>query len=243
MKARVWFGRGAALAAMTVSIVAVAATPGAVATQGQPVIAGQVNDETTETVIRNPSFGSSSGCDGGGSRGIVGCGGTGVVGIGGVWGVSGEGETYGVIGHGASGATGVFGYHAGTTGIGVWGRTGGVGSAVYGQATAGGVGVNGYSASGSGVRASTASGKALEVIGKATFSRSGIVTVSAGTSSKTVTLAGVTTASMVMATIQQKLGTSSIAVKWAVPAAGSFTIYLTGNAPAGGAKVAYFVLN
>jgi hypothetical protein len=45
---------------------------------------------------------------------------------------------------------------------------------------------------------------------------------------------------MILATAQQKV---PVYVKAAVPASGSFTIYLTGNAPSGGLKVAYFVLN
>jgi hypothetical protein len=45
---------------------------------------------------------------------------------------------------------------------------------------------------------------------------------------------------MVLATAQQDNGVS---VRSAVPGNGQFTIHLTGSAPAGGLKVAYFVLN
>ena len=45
---------------------------------------------------------------------------------------------------------------------------------------------------------------------------------------------------MVLPTAQQN---ASVFVKAVVPASGSFTIRLTGNAPTGGLKVAYFVLN
>ena len=46
---------------------------------------------------------------------------------------------------------------------------------------------------------------------------------------------------MTLAIAQQS---ANVFVKATVPAAGSFTIYLTGNAPApNGLKVAYFVLN
>jgi nicotinamidase-related amidase len=83
-------------------------------------------------------------------------------------------------------------------------------------------------------------GPALNVEGKATFSRSGVVTIGEGTSSMQVTLAGVTTSSMVLATAQQARAAH---VKAAVPKSGSFTIWLTATAPAGGLKVAYFVLN
>jgi hypothetical protein len=55
-----------------------------------------------------------------------------------------------------------------------------------------------------------------------------------------VSLPGVTTSSMVIATAQQNV---NVLVKAAVPAGGSFKIFRNGNAPAGGLKVAYFVLN
>jgi hypothetical protein len=78
------------------------------------------------------------------------------------------------------------------------------------------------------------------VSGKAVFSRSRVVIVRAGKPSLTVTLGGVTSASMVLATAQQS---KSVYVKAAVPGNGIFTIRLTGNAPTGGLKIAYFVLN
>ena len=81
------------------------------------------------------------------------------------------------------------------------------------------------------MQARSTNGTALNVIGKARFSRSGVVTISAGTSSKTVTLAGVTTASMIIATAQQN---TTRLVKAAVPGTGSFVIKLNGTAPTGG---------
>jgi hypothetical protein len=166
--------------------------------------------------------------------------GVGVVGHGGPTGVSGNGTTYGVEGSSGTGGTGVYGHNSANSGIGVWGQMGGVGTGVYGQSTAFGVGVLGDAPVGTGVQAKSTDGTALDVVGKATFSRSGVVTVVAGTSSKTVTLAGVTTSSMVLATAQQA---KAVHVKAAVPGTGSFTIRLTGKAPVGGLKVAYFVLN
>lgn len=71
------------------------------------------------------------------------------------------------------------------------------------------------------------------------FSRSGLITITAGAASKKITLAGVTPASMILATAQQD---TTVSVRSAVPASGSFTLHLTGKAPAGGLKVAYFVL-
>ena len=61
-----------------------------------------------------------------------------------------------------------------------------------------------------------------------------------GMTSRTVQLAGVTATSMVFVTAQQA---TAVHVTAAVPAAGEFTIRLTGPAPARGVKVAYFVLN
>jgi hypothetical protein len=46
--------------------------------------------------------------------------------------------------------------------------------------------------------------------------------------------------SMVIATAQQN---ANVFVKAAVPGAGFFRLVLTGNAPVGGLRVAYFVLN
>jgi len=111
---------------------------------------------------------------------------------------------------------------------------------VYGLANTTGVGVFGDTANGTGVLARSTKGTALDVRGKAKFSGSGLVTVAAGAASKKVTLAGVTSASMILATAQQD---GTVSVRSAVPASGSFTIHLTGKAPAGGLKVAYFVLN
>jgi hypothetical protein len=134
----------------------------------------------------------------------------------------------------------VLGTSSDAQGIGVEGTQSGTGSGVYGLASTTGVGVFGDTTDGIGVIARSTTGTALDVRGKATFSRSGQVTVAAGTTTKKITLAGVTTASMILATAQQD---GTVYVRSAVPASGSFTIHLTGNAPAGGLNVAYFVLN
>jgi hypothetical protein len=83
-------------------------------------------------------------------------------------------------------------------------------------------------------------GIALQVQGRAKFSRSGTVLVAATRASKVVSLSGTTSNSMILAIAQQN---ANVFVKATVPGNGSFTIYLTGAAPAGGLKVAYFVLN
>jgi hypothetical protein len=251
MKLSVTVRHGWRFAALAVVLVGLAVTPAA-ADQGQPVLAGQLNTETSDsTALWNQSF--STTCSAERATGLTACGDTGVDGYGttnGVFGfanttgvgdgVEGQGPT-GVFGFSpVDGGTGVFGNSEGTTGIGVEGQNNGTGSAVYGLANSTGVGVFGDTTSGTGVLARSTSGTALDVRGKATFSRSGMVTIAAGSASKKITLAGVTTASMILATAQQD---GTVYVRSAVPASGSFTIHLTGKAPAGGLKVAYFVLN
>jgi hypothetical protein len=163
--------------------------------------------------------------------------GSGVKGTGPTSGVLGDSASTGVYGRGGENGVqaegGTFGVFATASDYGIYARGGQHG--VFGQSTqAGGAGID---------AASSGGGLALRVTGKAQFNRSGVVTVAAGTSSKTVTLTGVTAGSMILATAQQA---AAVSVKAAVPAApsnGSFRIILTGNAPDGGLKVAYFVLN
>ena len=201
----------------------------AIAANGGPVLLGIGNGETFPTLIWNTA--GVGACTYSGQVGLVACGTTGLLGRTDVGaGVEGQSDT----------GEGVYGHNTGASGIGVHGKTNGSGSGVYGEATGPGAGVFGDAPNGTGVLARSTSGVALNVIGKAKFSRSGVVTFAAGTSSKTVTLAGVTTASMILATAQQN---TTRLVKAAVPGTGSFTIKLNGAAPTGGLKVAYFVLN
>jgi hypothetical protein len=169
--------------------------------------------------------------------------GTGVIGVGTV---TGEGvfgrssNSNGVHGQSdSSAASGVWGDNRGE-GYGVAGSTNGEDAAgVWGSNGGSGIGVKGTSLVGTGVYASGGT-VALQVEGKASFSRSGVVTVAAGTSLQTVTMAGVSTSSMVLATAQLA---ANVWVKAVEPASGSFTIYLTGKAPPTGLIVAYFVLD
>jgi hypothetical protein len=115
------------------------------------------------------------------------------------------------------------------------------GVGVLGQSTSAGAGVRGTSTSGIGVHASApTTGVALQVTGRAKFSRSGRATVSAGQNHRTVTLAGVTTSSLVIATLRTRR--TGVYVAAAVPSSGKFTIYLN-KAVSAATYVAYFVLN
>jgi hypothetical protein len=153
------------------------------------------------------------------SAGVIGYGrNTGVGGNGDI-GVYGNGTDYGVIGNADTGV-----YGEGDTGT-------------YGNGVT--YGVYGESNSGTGVYAKSTSGDALEVVGKVSFSRSGLAAVAANKTSVGVTLAGVTTSSMILATLQNDVG--AIAVASAVPHSGSFRINLTA-APSSSVKVPWFVI-
>jgi len=133
---------------------------------------------------------------------------------------------------GFPGAAGVTGYAAqatsGDTGLAGYGTAHGV----YGRSDASnGVGV--YATAGS-------AGVALQAVGKVKLSRSGKTSMAAGTSSKSVTLAGVTTSSMVFAVLATSA--SGRWVRAVVPHTGSFTIYLN-TTLAATASVSWFVLN
>jgi hypothetical protein len=137
------------------------------------------------------------------------------------------------------------------TGIGVLGQT--IGAATANPAVWGLSGGPGPAlrATGKSVPASTGVGAgnaaALEVHGRATFTRSGLLTIPAGSNNAITALVpgGLSANSAVLATLQANSGT--LGVKAAVPVQsgankGKVQIFLTGNAPAGGIKVAWFVL-
>jgi len=145
-------------------------------------------------------------------------GGTGVTGVGAAYGVEGQGGSFGLYGHDSS--------------IGV-----------YAQGTS--EGVHGFSGSGTGVAALSNSGTALSVSGKATFSRSGKTAIAAGLARKDVPMSGLTTATVVTATVHGApitgLNVASVQVQ---PALNKFTIYLSKAVPAGKtATVGWFVVN
>jgi hypothetical protein len=182
-----------------------------------------------------------------------------------------SGESFGVLGDSASGVgvmghsgprpfsnpqkTGIHGYatqdadargvHGQTTvGQGVRGEaTGGVG--VYATATSG-VGLHAAATTGVGLLAATSFGTALQVIGKARFSRSGKAIVSAGRSRVDVDLGekgGLEGTVLCFANLQRyRSGVSVAAVRPNYPSAGRMRIYLN-KAVTTSTAVAWVVLN
>src|SRR5215203_5878468 len=142
--------------------------------------------------------------------------GLGVYGIGGWSGVYGSGNITGVLGDVGTGGTGVYGFTGSTNA----------------PAPPAGVGVY--------ARAATTSQTALQVAGKVKFSRSGRVAISEGSTSKLVSMAGVTDTSYVIATLQTSA--SGLYVRAVVPASGQFRIYLSKAAPKR-VVVGYLVVN
>lgn len=196
------------------------AAPAAQASFGDPVLAGlrTTSSQTTELTTTNGEglWGESTDPNPG-TSGLLG------TNVHGGMGVEGQSQyNNGVYGSsGSQGASGVYGTN----------DSGGYG--VAGQTTHGGIAVFAQTPDGTGI--------ALDTTGTIRFqNRSGNVRVPSGQTSLKVFLGGVTSSSMVLATVQRAGGFFASAI----PAAGSFTIYLN-KAAAGGAsvKVAYLVLN
>lgn len=148
----------------------------------------------------------------------------------GVWGDTGSG--YGVLG---TGYVGVYGNGA----IGVVGDVNVTGTGVYGFVGSGfppvppvGVAVQ--------ATAATTAQTALNVSGKAKFSRSGRTRILAGHSARRINMVGVTTSSYILATLQTRR--AGVYVHAVVPAAGYFTIYLNKNVSAA-TYIGYLVIN
>ncbi|MFL5736203.1 MAG: hypothetical protein ACJ76P_02550 [Actinomycetota bacterium] len=158
----------------------------------------------------------------------------------------GGGTNIGVYGQGGDGGgNGVQGYAGTAAGTGVFGVNVAGGTGVLGAGdVAGGIGVHGHGAS-IGVQAEAigSSAVALDVLGKARFSRSGVLTVKATKSAATKGSVPLSSGSLVLATIQQSA--PGFSVESAVPnvANSSIAIHLNQPAPTGGIKVAWFVVN
>jgi hypothetical protein len=152
----------------------------------------------------------------------------------GVRGFTDSAKAAGVRGQNASGGHGVSG---GTS------STGGGGSAAVDGTNSGtGPGVRGAGGIGVLAQATGSGATALSVQGPAVFSRSGVLTVAAGKSSANVTGVALTSASLVLATLQQHI--TGVYVQAAVPnvTGSSFTVYLS-KAVTAATKVAWFIIN
>jgi hypothetical protein len=238
MRPRPILASGAAVLALSVTVVTLQASPAAAAScgngQGGALLLGCDNNTATDgTQITGSTanYGFAAYETAPGSWGVVGTGAdTGVIGLGDTYGVWGETTTgTGVYGNTfAENQNGVYGHAANTTGSGVYGQNDSTGYGVAGRASTG-TGTLGESANGTGVWANSQNATALKVSGKAQFSRSGIATV-AGTAaapknSVKVSLP-ITAKSMMTATLQKYV--PGVSVVAAVPnvAGGYFTIYL-----------------
>ncbi|MEO8330360.1 MAG: hypothetical protein ABI586_10165 [Candidatus Nanopelagicales bacterium] len=210
------------------------------ASDGDPVVGGTTNEFTSDTEIRNTNTD-------GGAKGVsievnsvqgtalvaknLDPGGNAVVGIGGV--------------HGYGASVGVSGYSVEKFGAGVAGQHGDGGVGVRGNSSGvGGTGVSGFSGwtDGVGVEAiGSDDGIALKVRGPVEFSRSGKVTVPAGSDNVIVPVSGTVHANLAFANVQKH------AVGWAIESVvvtkDQIRIWLTAPAPVGGLPVAWFVLN
>jgi hypothetical protein len=147
-----------------------------------------------------------------------------------------QGQTY------AEDQSGVYGNDESGGGYGVYGNSAN-GIGVYGSGT-GSTGVYGFSAAAVGVLASSDTGTALLVEGVVGFSRSGVATVAAGTSS--VVVSGVypdlTASSMVLATPQGYLAGVCVAGVVSDVSASEFTIHLNKTVKTA-LPVAWFVIS
>ena len=146
--------------------------------------------------------------------------------------------------------TGVHGHGGGGTvptsppTTGVYGSAAGVATGVFGDGTTG-VGVRGEATTGVGVKAVATTGKALEVAGRAVFSRSGRVSVPANAKYVDVSVpGGLPTGSSVLATLQYKRGQVHVlAARPNYPSAGKCRIYLSDVASTtASTPLAWFVL-
>jgi hypothetical protein len=153
-------------------------------------------------------------------------------------GVSGIGDV-GVAGFSDFG-TGVDG--SSTDNIGVHGSSSAEdGAGVFGESFIS-VGVIGSSSIGTGVLARAGRGTALRVDGKATFSRSGRLTLAAGQSSIAKTSVTLSRYSMVLALLQTNRPGIYVRAVVPSPSTSSFRVYLNTAVP-GTTYVAWFVLN
>lgn len=137
----------------------------------------------------------------------------------------------GVVGQGSSvNQSGVAGIDISTT-------TGGHG--LFGQSQHGD-GLYATSPNGVAIRGQSAHGLALQVEGRAKFAHSGVATVPGGHKTANVSVPGLTSSNIVLATIQNPQ--NGIFIEGAAAGSGSFTITLSGNTESS-VKVGWLVLD
>ena len=248
---RALLAAGAAGLAAT-AVRAVAAPTGVAALDHDPIRIGEQNFGATETqlfVAGSHGFTAIAGA-GDGIRG-----GSDAAAKSGVYGYSANADGFGVFGRNTpSTATG----YLGGKGVGAYGSSGTAGEAavkgqhsnnngyaVFGQNTAGqSMGALGWGPFAlAGWAPVDTAHAALVVLGRNSFSRSGVATVTAGHSSVNVDgILGLGATSMVLATIQTNRPGVFIQAAVPIPASNRITIYLNRTVLLA-TKVAYFILN
>jgi hypothetical protein len=195
--------------------------------------------------VRGQGVGAGTGVQGmGGPSNGFGVVGQGVGQSAGVAGAGGANNGAGVTGGGGGAGYGVFGVGGPSNGVGVIGQGQGVGDGVQGE-TSKGNGVRGYTTNAAGVGVLAENGQggtALQVFGPAVFSRSGVLTVPAGSSAVTKTGVALSAASLILATLQQNVAGVWVGSAEANVAGSSFTIHLNKTVSAR-TRVAWFVVN
>ena len=199
--------------------------------RGHPGVIGFAQNQGDVGVV---GFGNGSGD---GVQGVAGA--TGSAGVRGVVPGNIGSNADGVVGEAAGSGSGVVGFGGPAGGTGVVGAGGGQSPSPPGN------GIRGLTSDsrGAGVIAeNTAGGTALQVIGMARFSGSGVLTVPAGSSKVTKTGVPLTTASLVLATLQQNV--AGVYVQAAVPnvSGSSFSIHLN-KAVSANITVGWFIVN
>lgn len=237
--------RGAVLLIPILATIFAFAPTIASANTGDPLILGTNNQAGTETGVNSSAiYGLSVSAQNTGVRGdgaFIGVDGTGDTN--GVRGVTQSASTSGngVWGLNAGAGNGVFGQASNSDASGVYGQNGGSGYGVAGRASQG-VGVLGDSSNGVGVWANSNSALALRVTGTASFSRSGLAIVKAGTTDAVVPGVDLNGFSLVLATLQDVNGNVALKAAVPIPAYKAILLRLTA-APTVNVRVAWFVLN
>jgi len=249
-------GRRALLAAGAAGVAAAAAQAVAVPTgvranNGDPLTIGATNAGSAETILQVSSSNGLSAWSTGGD-GLAG--GTGAADKSGIYGYCTNANGYGVYGRNTasgtegsmgSGTHGIHGNCAAMDTIGVMGESSNLhGVGVVGvNSVAGTQGMFGHHSAGVVALAPVVADRvALEVLGRARFTRSGTLSIAARTSSISTAMPALTATSMVLATLQTNRAGVYIQAAVANPATNKITIYLNKKVTAA-TKVAYFVLN